>query len=393
MTMIDEDMLRQALQAAAGTISVPTEGIDDIMVLASGGSDAGHVEAGDGASPSRRRHGRRRWVAAVAVAAALTVVGLLVSVSIGNRSPLPSSGPITASVAPNRATTTVPQRFAAATGSPPSLHEPSEKVPSGTQAVRGLNASGTPVTVPTTVPTTVPPVPTTGGAPTRIEETGSLSLTVGGHRLQPVIAQLSSMATALGGYPSDTETEQGSGSGSPPSGTVTLEVPEGSFTLFLSQAERLGRVQLVSTKATDATGQYGDLQSQITALEASQQQYLLIMTKAESIGDILSVQSQLDSIDSQLQQAQGQLQLLNSETTYSTLVVTVSVAARHTRPVPRPASPSGLSRSWHDAVQGFVNGVEWLIRIAGPLLFGILLLLGVYALGRLGWRTYRRRIL
>jgi hypothetical protein len=42
-------------------------------------------------------------------------------------------------------------------------------------------------------------------------------------------------------------------------------------------------------------------------------------------------------------------------------------------------------------VRGFIDGFEWLIKLAGPALFALLLLGALSILGRLGWRAYRRR--
>jgi hypothetical protein len=52
---------------------------------------------------------------------------------------------------------------------------------------------------------------------------------------------------------------------------------------------------------------------------------------------------------------------------------------------------SGLRKAWNDSVGGFVAGFEWVIRLAGPVLFTLLLLAVLLGLGRLGWRTARRR--
>ncbi len=146
----------------------------------------------------------------------------------------------------------------------------------------------------------------------------------------------------------------------------------------------------MSTKATDVTAQYADLQDQISALQASRQQYLTIMTKATSIGDILSVQEQLDSIDSQIQQLQGQLNVLTGETTYSTLTVQVSEpgAVHHVTPPPKPEH--GLAKAWHDSVHGFIVGFDGFVGILGPALFVVLCIAVVAVAGRIGWRRYQR---
>ena len=67
---------------------------------------------------------------------------------------------------------------------------------------------------------------------------------------------------------------------------------------------------------------------------------------------------------------QAQLGLLNSETTYATLTVILSQTGHQVNP---PAhSRTGVDKAWHDSLHGFAAGFEWLIRIAGPLLFALL---------------------
>ena len=131
-----------------------------------------------------------------------------------------------------------------------------------------------------------------------------------------------------------------------------------------------------------------DLRARITALQVSRQQYLKIMGRANSIDGILAVQNRLDALQSQIEQLQGQMNLLNSETTYATLTVSLTETG-HSPLTPQPIS--GLSRAWHDSIGGFVAGFEWLIRIAGPLLFALICLGALLAIGRLAWRAKQRR--
>jgi hypothetical protein len=165
-------------------------------------------------------------------------------------------------------------------------------------------------------------------------------------------------------------------------------VPVQNFSAALKQAQSLGKTTSLSTKATDVTGSYVDLQSRIAALEASRQQYLTILSKATTVGDVLAVQAQLDTIQSQIEQLQGQLQVLESETSYSSLTVTASEGTPPPRPVTLPES--GLVRAWHDGIGGFVGDVEGLIRVAGPVLFTLLCLAALVLGGRALWRRYQR---
>jgi len=169
-------------------------------------------------------------------------------------------------------------------------------------------------------------------------------------------------------------------------------VPEPTFGSMVSQVQRVGHPTSVTTSSTDVTGQYVDLQSRITALQASRQQYLTIMTQANSIGDILAVQSQLETLQSQIEQLQGQLNVLTSQTTYGRLTVTLTEAGHHVTPPPIHLQ-SGISKAWSAGVGGFVSGVEWLIRIGGTVLF-VLLALAVLAWGgRWAWRIGRRQMI
>jgi hypothetical protein len=111
------------------------------------------------------------------------------------------------------------------------------------------------------------------------------------------------------------------------------------------------------------------------------------MTRATSISGILAVQNQIDQIQSQIEQDQGQLNVLNHQTTYASLTVNVATPAHHAASTRR----SGIDKAWHNSVSGFVSGFEWLIRLAGPVLFVLLVLAALSTLATLSWRTIRRR--
>jgi hypothetical protein len=201
------------------------------------------------------------------------------------------------------------------------------------------------------------------------------------------MASLTTLAATYDGFVANSQTQSGASGNGAPSGLVTVQIPVANFSAMLKGAQSLGKASQLTTRATDVTGQYVDLQDRITALEDSRQQYLTIMSRATSIGDVLNVQAQLDTLQSQLEQLQGQLGLLDSETSYSTLTVTVNeIAPIHHHHA--AAVESGLAKAWHDSVRGFGDGVEGLIRIAGPVLFALLCLGALL----LGGRLLRRRL-
>jgi len=403
MTMLDDDRLASLLAGAAATFEVPATGTDDIVARATGRlpEDGGDTEDEDedededatAAVPDPLRQGRVRRITGIAgrhrvlsVAASIVVV-LVLAGAVGAlvRSParpnLSSSPPRPSVAALGRVptTTTVPPGFSSQHAN---AAEPNAPLRYGT-------APGATSGPAVTTPTTAPPLPSDAvGQPAKIEQTGSLGLTVRHGDLGRTVTQLTNLAVASGGFVANSQTQSGASTGGPQSGSVTLQVPVNDFATVLKQAQALGKTSNLTTKATDVTGQYVDLQSRITALQDSRQQYLTILAKATTVGDVLAVQEQLDSIQSQIEQLQGQLQLLTSQTSYSTLTVTVSESTP--APSPGPLPESGLVRAWHASIGGFVTGVEGVIRLAGPLLFALLLLGVVLVGGRALWRRYQR---
>jgi len=364
MTMIDEDELASGLHDAADAMPVPLAAPTGIP------------------GPTGPSGGRRTWTRWGLVAVAIAVMALAaMGYAIAATRP---GAPVTSPAS------SPGSRIVTATGSGP-VSRPA-RLPSPGLSGHVASAAGSSDTAtngPAQPASTVPPVVAGAGVSPEIEETGQVALGVGSGRLGVVLTQLTNIAVARGGFVASTQTQAGGGGSGVPSGSITLEVPEASFAMTVTQAQTMGKVTSLSTRGTDVTGQYIDLQARIAALEASRQQYLTILAKATTIGDILAVQSQLDTLQSELEQLQGQLQVLTSLTTYATLVVSVTEATSGHHVV--TGAPSGLARAWHQTVSGFVDGFEDLVRVAGPALFALLCVAGAALVGRMAWRAGRRR--
>lgn len=406
MTMIDEDVLRAALRAAAEEFSVAPDSVQEIVARAStleeprswlggrrpgDGVTGGTSTAGD--EGPRSRLGRVVRSKGVAVAATLVVLGLVAAVPAALLGGRPTNGSAPSLAQRAGAGPGVPSKTSAANSLSNLDHFGAVGAGSASRTVAPGSAHLPAHGAPTQVQTGSPSLPSGAvGQSSRVEVSGSVGLTVGRGRLQQIIDQLMLLASADGGFVANSDTESGGGSSDTPTfGNVTLQIPENSFSSVVTQVQSFGKVTSLSTKGTDVTGQYVDLQSRIAALQASRDQYLTIMTKASSIGDILSVQNQLDNIQSQIEQLQGQLQVLDNQTTYGTLAV--SVTEKGAKPAPEPQPGSGIGSAWHDTVSGFVAGFEWLVRIAGPLLFALLCVAALAFLGIYGWRAARRHTL
>ena len=220
----------------------------------------------------------------------------------------------------------------------------------------------------------------------RIASSGSVSLRVT-TGIESSFRALGNLASRDGGSVVSSRAYVGGAAGRFATGTIVLRVPQHEFATLVNQVPRLGRATSLVTTSQDVTSQYVDLGARLVAEEASRSQYLAIMTHATTIGGILAVQAQLDAIETQIEQLKGERNVLNAQTSDATLSVSLATA---TGALP-PGHVSGIVRAWHDAIRGFVAGVEWLIRLSGPALFTLLVLGALLVLARLFWRAVERR--
>jgi hypothetical protein len=375
MSTFDEEMMERALRETADDFTVSNEAMERIL------EEARKAETADETPRLRafiQRNGRARTTL---LAAAACVVLLAVTVPLFNSESGPSKKALTPVhlVYPNSKTSTVPNPLSFTQGVSGTSELSGQVVATGTSSLTDATGKSFKNTGTKSAQSSL-----------RVEEVGSIQLSVGNEKFQSTLTQLTDFATTDGGFVASTQSHIGTRANHTYStGSVVLSVPEHNFTMLVDQVRHSGDATSVVTSATDVTGQYVDLQARISALEVSRSQYLKIMSRTSSIGGILSVQERLNSIQSEIEQLQAQLNLLNSETTYATLTVSVSVAGHH---VISPTHPrTGVDKAWHDSLHGFAAGVEWLIRIAGPLLFALLLLAVLLFLGRWTWRATERR--
>lgn len=365
MTMIDEEVLSNALHQTANAFEVSSEATTRIL-----------SEATDSAPPTGiihtpafiREPGRARSLLAAAVLV-LVVGAISVPLLRGEGTPATSR-------------TAIQNNALKSLGTPHGTKLSVRGAPLSGSSFTNASATSGQLTFGVAQPTSLSLSP-------KVESNGTVDLTVRVGHVESAFASLSAIVIKDGGFVNGNQAHVGTGgAGHFSYGTIVLQVPQRRFALLVSQVQHVGKVTSVNTTSADVTSQYVDLRARISALEVSRAQYLTIMTRAKSIGDILAVQSQLNNLQSQIEQLQGQLNVLNNATTYSTLTVAVTEAGQPTHVTHHR---SGLTKAFYDSVHGFVAGFEWLVRLAGPVLFALLMLGALSALGRIAWRAARRR--
>jgi hypothetical protein len=386
MSTLTDDDLTRLLGETASSYPVPEHGPDEILAALADTPTAVPVV-------------RRRWVQLSAAATLITAGVLYAGAQSGDGGGSTSSSTGTAAPAGALQYGRVPDSVTPL-GDKAALPAPAaargEAAGSGGQASTvGGGTAGLKAPVPPTLggtgPVTAPHVaaPATDEGASRVVKSGTIALIVKDKRVTPTLSAVGGAATAEGGYIASSSTDE---YGDNPSGEMTIRVPVDHFEKLVARVRGLdAKVRTATMSGKDVTGQYADLSSQLRTLKATRERFLIILSQTKTIGEILTVQQRVDSVSGQIDQIEGQRKLLGSQSDLSTLTVSVSQAGDPVVQVTQKPR-SGLAQAFTDAKDGFVNGVEAIIRHSGGFLLFLLCAGAVLLVGRLGWRVARRRM-
>jgi hypothetical protein len=221
-----------------------------------------------------------------------------------------------------------------------------------------------------------------------IIRTASLTLRV--RSVTSTAQQVTSLATAAGGYVSS---EQDSISKTPGRSTVTLElkIPEAAYAGVLGKlSSTFGRPLSASQHAQDVTGQVADVSSRVASAQDAITQLRALLKRAGSVGGLLSVQDEINSQEASLEALQSQQRALARETSYATVTMYLlsqrgHVVAHHKGR--HHGFVAGLSAGW----RGLRAATSWLLTVTGALLPFLAVLAVLAAAGWLVLRRYRAR--
>ena len=207
----------------------------------------------------------------------------------------------------------------------------------------------------------------------KIVKTGSLDLTVPHGRLRVAVNEVSGVATGYGGYMANSQTKYG---GEDATAQITMRIPVGNFEAAIKQLTHLPEVVVLSQSTTgeDVTSHYVNVQAQMISLNAERDSFVALLSSSRDVNQILMLHDRVAAVQSQIDELQGQLNLLDHQSSLSSLAITLSekpaTPAKVVSHVAPP--PTGLSKSWKDARQGFANVVEWLLARSGGALIALI---------------------
>jgi Domain of unknown function (DUF4349) len=147
------------------------------------------------------------------------------------------------------------------------------------------------------------------------------------------------------------------------SANLTLRIPSAVLTATLEKLKALGKVEEVSTSASDVTSQVQDTDARIKALQASVDRLITLLSTASDADVLVTIESSLTDRQQSLEALEAQQRSLADQTSMATItlnLISVSDAPRH--------APNtfwtGLTAGWNS----FVGFFATMLVVLGVLL-------------------------
>lgn len=199
-------------------------------------------------------------------------------------------------------------------------------------------------------------------------KTGVLTIEIKKGTFNQEYSRVALIADSSGGYVSDSRSS--SDGSRVTGGTVTIRVPNESYSEVLEDLKELGEVTAISEESQDVTEEYVDLESRINNLRAQEAVYLRLMAKAQTVEESIAVQRELATVQEQIEQLTGRRNYLDGHVQFSTVQVNLV----------EPGSATGSGEGWgftqalSDAAHGVVEGLNAVIRFLGDALVYIIII-------------------
>jgi hypothetical protein len=234
----------------------------------------------------------------------------------------------------------------------------SPMVERGMVATRMADASAPPAP-----PSPLPQPPGQGGGTiTMIIRTGSASIEV--DSLEPAIAAVQRMATALGGVVGNTSLS--AGDYEVRSATIELRIPSQRFNEALEGLRPIGKVESVQSNAQDVSEEFVDITARIANAKRLEERLIaLLANRTGKLEEVLTVERELARVREEIERYEGRVRYLSTRAATSTLTITVHEARPLVTDTP---GPNVIGEAFKQAWRNFVTLVAAAIAALGILI-------------------------
>jgi len=190
----------------------------------------------------------------------------------------------------------------------------------------------------------------------KIVKTGSMTLEV--ENIAETLDEVAEMADELNGYVVSSYKYEYKRR---VLGRITIRVP---FEKFEEAFERLRQLAVAvpdeTTRATDVTEEYVDLEARLSNLLATEAQYLALMEEAENVEEMLMVQKELSKVRGEIEQIEGRMKYLEQTSETSLIEVDLEETQGFTEPWSASAAFQSAVRGLTTFGRGLGTVLIWL---------------------------------
>jgi uncharacterized small protein (DUF1192 family) len=159
------------------------------------------------------------------------------------------------------------------------------------------------------------------------------------------------------------------------SASLTIRVPADSLDDVLASLEDLGRVQNVSTSASDVTVAVQDLDARISALRSSIDRLVDLQAQADTVDALIALETAISDRQGELESLEAQQRYYDDQISMSTLQVDLVSEAVVAEPEPG-SFWDGVQAGWN-ALVGFLAGAVVAIGVVIPWLIPLVVIAAI----------------
>lgn len=153
-----------------------------------------------------------------------------------------------------------------------------------------------------------------------------------------------------------------------------IRIPAENFDLAMKNMSTVGNVLDSTSKGTDITDTYYDIQTRIKTLKVQEDTLLEILSRAGKLDDVITLQSRISEVRYEIESLENTIRNYDRLVAYSRITVFIQEVDDETQTRPKPKTlGERISESFGDSIEGFIDGCEdflvWLARSWITLIF------------------------
>lgn len=244
-------------------------------------------------------------------------------------------------------------------------------------------------------PTASPAVPTAVYIPPSAQPGQKLvkmgELTIEVKDIENSLSEVRKIAASLGGYIADSNVELIPDYYQRRQGWIVVRIPTDQFETALDDFQAIGKVTKFRVTTSDVGETYIDYQARLENLKREEQRLLEFFSKAQNISEVMIVEGQLVRVREQIEQLTAQIKNLENKIAYGSITLNLY------EPSIEEKRPSAPQPSWTESMlTAAMNGLAsstWAVLVGfAAILPYLVVLLGIYALGRWTWPRIRSSV-